>query len=80
MVDTALNDHGNLTSDLCDVHIPNLERVQTDCTDVHSNTLTQDVQQETDGATRVAMRASCTSLHSRTQQTSKDKLEPDCHS
>ena len=69
MVDTAKNDHGNhpLTSDMCEVQIPKMERAQATSTSVQSpGGLPQDVQPTEDTATRVAMRASSTitGLHS----------------
>ena len=65
MVDTALNDHGNLTSDMCDdMQTPMMEdKAPANAHDVQSPTtltqdaqpLTQEVQQEE--AARVALRA-----------------------
>ena len=79
MVSTAKNDHGNLplTSNMCEVQIPQEERAQATSTSVQSPpTLTPDVQQDTDEVTRVALRA-ISVLQSRTP-TSEDKLQPEC--
>ena len=77
---TSSNDQGNLTSDLCDVQIPMLERAQAPSTNVHSpqlppdgQPLTQNVQPDEDDTTRVALRASSTGVYSRTH-TSQDKI------
>ena len=79
MVSTAKNDHGNLplTSNMCEVQIPQEERAQATSTSVQSPpTLTPDAQQDTDEVTRVALRA-ISVLQSRTP-TSEDKLQPEC--
>ena len=58
MVDTALNDHGNLTPGVCELQIPDTERATGEAQDVlKPEGLTRDVQSDqNDGAKVVALR------------------------
>ena len=84
MVDTSDYDHGNLNSGLCVVQTPTLEGAQAKSTIVQSPTLTkhdaqpltQDVQHDGDEATRVAMRATSSGMHSNRTIVPQDKLTP----